>query len=179
VPRLVRLLESKGIVLAFLSFSDAGRVDAFSTAAGRRPTVVLTADKDNALCTRFTAGHELAHLLLHIDVLPGDLTHEREVNAFAAEFFMSAALAPELPTRVDLAALLSLQQRWGCRWWPCFTAAGSSRPSPRRPTSAPRCGHPGSAGALTSPGGPAGRAASPACAGVLAELFELPEGGGQ
>lgn len=114
VPHLVRLLESKGIVVAFLNFSDAGRVDAFSTAASGRPAVVLTADKGGALRTRFTAAHELAHLLLHTDVIPGDIAHEREADAFAAEFLMPAAqIATELPTRVDLPALLGLQQRWG------------------------------------------------------------------
>jgi Zn-dependent peptidase ImmA (M78 family) len=101
-------------VVAVLSFSDAGRVDAFSTAAGDRPTVVLTADKSSALRTRFTTAHELAHLLLHADVIPGDIRHEREADAFAAEFLMPAAvITAELPTRVDLPALLGLQQRWG------------------------------------------------------------------
>lgn len=114
VPHLVRLLESKGIVVAFLNFSDAARVDAFSTAASGRPIVVLTADKGSALRTRFTAAHELAHLLLHTDVIPGDITHEREADAFAAEFLMPATqIAPELPTRVDLPALLGLQHQWG------------------------------------------------------------------
>lgn len=114
VPHLVRLLESKGIVVAFLNFSDADRVDAFSTSAGDRPIVVLTADKGSALRTRFTAAHELAHLLLHTDVIPGDIGHEREADAFAAEFLMPAAdIAHELPIRVDLQALLELQQRWG------------------------------------------------------------------
>lgn len=114
VPHLVRLLESKGIVVVFLNFSHADRVDAFSIAAGGRPTVVLTADKGSALRTRFTAAHELAHLLLHADVIPGDITHEREADAFAAEFLMPAAqIAPELPTRVDLPALLNLRHRWG------------------------------------------------------------------
>jgi len=114
VPHLVRLLESRGIVVAFLNFSDAGRVDAFSTAAGGRPVVVLTADQGSALRTRFTAAHELAHLLLHNDVIPGDIAHEREADAFAAEFLMPAAqIGTELPTRVDLPALLALQQRWG------------------------------------------------------------------
>jgi Zn-dependent peptidase ImmA (M78 family)/transcriptional regulator with XRE-family HTH domain len=114
VPHLVRLLEARGIVVAFLNFSDADRVDAFSTSAGGRPIVVLTADKGSALRTRFSAAHELAHLLLHTDVIPGDIGHEREADAFAAEFLMPAAdITPELPTRVDLQALLDLQQRWG------------------------------------------------------------------
>lgn len=114
LPHMVRLLESKGIVVAFLDFSCSGRVDAFSTVAGGRPIVVLTADKGSTLRTRFTAAHELAHLLLHTEVVPGDISHEREANAFAAEFLMPAAeIVTELPTRVDLSALLRLQQRWG------------------------------------------------------------------
>lgn len=114
VPHLVRLLESKGLVVAFLGFCDARHVDAFSTTAGRRPTVVLTTDNGSALRTRFSAAHELAHLLLHTHALPGDVRHEREADAFAAEFLMPAAeIAAELPTRVDLPALLRLQRRWG------------------------------------------------------------------
>jgi len=114
IPHVVRLLESKGLVVAFLSFSGSGKVDAFSTAAGSRPIVVLTAEKGSALRTRFTAAHEVAHLLLHIEVRPGDIAHEREADAFAAEFLMPAAdIASELPTRVNLPALLQLQQRWG------------------------------------------------------------------
>jgi len=99
IPHVVRLLESKGLVVAFLSFSGSGKVDAFSTAAGSRPIVVLTADKGSALRTRFTAAHEVAHLLLHIEVRPGDIAHEREADAFAAEFLMPADIASELPTR--------------------------------------------------------------------------------
>ncbi len=114
VPHVVRLLESKGLVVAFLDFSGSGRVDAFSTAAGGRPIVVLTADKGSMLRTRFTAAHELGHLLLHGEVVPGDVSHERQADAFAAEFLMPAAqIAEELPVRVDLPALLRLQQRWG------------------------------------------------------------------
>lgn len=114
VAHVVRLLESKGIIVAFLDFSDSGRVDAFSTTAGGRPIVVLTADKGSALRTRFTAAHELAHVLLHTEVIPGDITHERQADAFAAEFLMPAAeIADELPTRVDLPAFVRLQQRWG------------------------------------------------------------------
>jgi Zn-dependent peptidase ImmA (M78 family) len=114
VPHVVRLLESKGVVVAFLGFSDSGRVDAFSTGAGGRPIVVLAADRGGSLRTRFTAAHELAHLVLHADVIPGDVRHERQADAFAAEFLMPAAeIVGELPTRVDLPALLGLQQRWG------------------------------------------------------------------
>lgn len=114
VSQLVRLVESKGVVVAFLNFSEAGRVDAFSTSAGHRPTIVLSGDQSSALRTRFSAVHELAHLLLHTEVIPGDSRHEREADAFAAEFLMPAAeITAELPSRVDLQTLRRLQRRWG------------------------------------------------------------------
>ena len=114
VPHMVRLLESRGLIVAFLDFSGSGRIDAFSTAAGGRPIIVLTTDRGTMLRTRFTAAHELGHLVLHADVIPGDVAHERQADAFAAEFMMPATeIADELPTRIDLPALLKLQQRWG------------------------------------------------------------------
>ncbi|HMA47983.1 MAG TPA: XRE family transcriptional regulator [Frankiaceae bacterium] len=114
VPHIVRLLESKGVVVACLGFSDSGRVDAFSCVTPTRPVVVLTADKGSVLRARFNAAHELGHLLLHREVIPGDVRHEREADAFAAELLMPAAdIAPRLPRRVDLPALLRLQQQWG------------------------------------------------------------------
>lgn len=71
-------------------------------------------ERGSALRTRFTAAHELGHLLLHTDVIPGDISHERQADAFAAEFLMPAdEIVGELPTRVDLPAFLRLQQRWG------------------------------------------------------------------
>lgn len=114
VAHLVRLLEAHGVLVALLPFNDGGRVDAFSTAVTPRPVVVLTSEKDNVYRHRFTAAHELGHLLLHHDAAPGDPAHEREADAFAAEFLLPARrLADELPARLDLPRLLALQSTWG------------------------------------------------------------------
>lgn len=114
VAHLVRLLEAHGVLVALLPFNDAGRVDAFSTAATPRPVVVLTAEKDNVYRHRFTAAHELGHLLMHADAAPGDPAHEREADAFAAELLMPRVrLLEELPARLDLPRLVALQQTWG------------------------------------------------------------------
>ncbi len=114
VAHLVRLLEAHGVLVALLPFNDARRVDAFSTAATPRPVVVLTAEKDNVYRHRFTAAHELGHLLLHHDAAPGDPAHEREADAFAAEFLLPRLrLLEELPARLDLPRLVTLQQTWG------------------------------------------------------------------
>ena len=114
VAHLVRLLEAHGVLVALLPFNDARRVDAFSTTATPRPVVVLTAEKNDVFRHRFTAAHELGHLLLHSDAAPGDPAHEREADAFAAELLLPRArLAQELPPRLDLPGLLALQQMWG------------------------------------------------------------------
>jgi Zn-dependent peptidase ImmA (M78 family) len=63
---------------------------------------------------RFSAAHELGHLLLHDEASPGDRAHEREANRFAAEFLTPAReIAGLLPTRLDFACLLEIQRAWG------------------------------------------------------------------
>jgi Zn-dependent peptidase ImmA (M78 family)/transcriptional regulator with XRE-family HTH domain len=114
IAHLVRTLESRGVVVAMLGIEGSDRVDAFSTSRTPRPVVVLTSDKDDVYRHRFTAAHELGHLVLHAEELPGDLQHEREANAFAAEFLSPAhRLAVDLPTRLNFGALLRLQSTWG------------------------------------------------------------------
>ena len=64
--------------------------------------------------TGFTAAHEVGHLLLHGDAVPGDAMQEREADVFAAEFLTPReAIRPELPSRMDLKALEQLGQTWG------------------------------------------------------------------
>lgn len=114
VPHLIRNLESHGILVSLLPFSDSRRVDAFSTAHTPRPIIVLTTDKTDVYRHRFTAAHELGHLLLHRDAQPGDVRHEREADQFAAEFLMPAAsIKSALPRRLDFTQLILLQTHWG------------------------------------------------------------------
>ncbi|MFG2045751.1 XRE family transcriptional regulator [Dactylosporangium sp. NPDC048998] len=114
IPHMVRLLESKGIIVTLLPFSEAARVKAFSTARLPRPVVVLTTDRDDVYHLRFAAAHELGHLVMHGEAQPGDIEHEREADAFAAEFLMpSASIMPSLPGRVDFNVYARLQTAWG------------------------------------------------------------------
>jgi Zn-dependent peptidase ImmA (M78 family)/transcriptional regulator with XRE-family HTH domain len=114
IAHLVRTLESRGVIVAMFGLAGSKRIDAFSTSRTPRPVVVLTSDKDDVYRHRFNAAHELGHLVLHTEALPGDVQHEREANAFAAEFLCPAhKLAAELPSRVDFGALLRLQGKWG------------------------------------------------------------------
>lgn len=117
IPRVVRLLEQHGIVVSLCPFAgdETAKVDAFSTSRLPRPVVVLTPDRaDDVYRHRFTAAHELGHLILHGDAEPGDRQQEREADQFAAEFLTPRdEITPLLPRRMDMTALAKLSAEWG------------------------------------------------------------------
>lgn len=117
IPHLVRTMERNGLIITLVRFAgDAtATVDAFSTARAPRPIVVLTPDRaDNVYRHRFTAAHELGHLLLHPNVVPGDPIQERQADAFAAEFLTPGhVIGPQLPSPMNLRVLGELSQGWG------------------------------------------------------------------
>jgi transcriptional regulator with XRE-family HTH domain len=94
IPKLVRTMVRHGIVVTLTPFAGPAtkNVDALSTSHLPRPVVVLTPERaDDVYRHRFTAAHELGHLLLHPDAAPGDLQQEGEADAFAAELLTPAA----------------------------------------------------------------------------------------
>ncbi|MGV9544114.1 helix-turn-helix domain-containing protein [Nocardia beijingensis] len=118
VPHLIRTMEMHGIVTTMLPFAggdDIATIDAFSTSRMPRPLIVLTPDRGSDVCWhRFTAAHELGHLLLHRDAAPGDPEQERQADAFAAEFLTpTATVRDQLPNRVDFKAFEQLSHQWG------------------------------------------------------------------
>jgi Zn-dependent peptidase ImmA (M78 family)/transcriptional regulator with XRE-family HTH domain len=117
IPRMVRMMEAHGLIVTLVPFagSATATVDAFSTSQLPRPIVVLTPDRANDVYRhRFTAAHEVGHLLLHGDAVPGDVIQEKEADIFAAEFLTPGEVVrPELPSRMDLKALQRLGQKWG------------------------------------------------------------------
>lgn len=117
VGHLVSQLESRGVICCLAPRTPAGvpRIDAYSTLKFPRPLIVLTADRaDDILRHRFSAAHELGHLVLHYGVASGETWLEREADSFAAEFLTPAAkLREELPSRLHFPSLYSLSERWG------------------------------------------------------------------
>ncbi|MFE6926073.1 helix-turn-helix domain-containing protein [Nocardia sp. NPDC057663] len=117
VPHLGALMESRGIVVCLIPMTDDAvtRVSAYSTDMLGRPLVVITPEKVRSVYTfRFTCAHELGHLLLHANPLPGDRQQEREADQFAAELLTPRAeIEPLLPRTMRLAALDELGRQWG------------------------------------------------------------------
>jgi Zn-dependent peptidase ImmA (M78 family)/transcriptional regulator with XRE-family HTH domain len=117
IPHLVRTMETRGIVTTMVPFAgaDTPRIDAFSTSRLPRPLIVLTPDRGNDVYWhRFTAAHELGHLLLHRNTAPGDPQQEQEANIFAAELLTPAnSIRDRLPARIDFKALEQLSREWG------------------------------------------------------------------
>ena len=116
IPHLVRTLEIHGIVVVHApADGDFRTVDAFSTSRLPRPFVVISRDRTaDVYRHRFTTAHELGHLVLHADAIPGDPGQERDANAFAAEFLTPRdTVVPQLPTRVNFPAFAELQRTWG------------------------------------------------------------------
>lgn len=118
---LVYELEQHGILTVFFSMKEdknsdeKSRIDAFSTSSLPRPVIVLTPDKaDDVMRHRFSAAHELGHIVLH-RWRPGSNTElEREADAFAAEFLTPRdVIRTQLPTRFSLGKLEELSLQWG------------------------------------------------------------------
>jgi len=118
---LVYQLEQHGILTVFFSMKqdddldEKSRIDAFSTTVLPRPMIVLTPDKtDDVMRHRFSAAHELGHIVLHHGRHGADSLMEREANEFAAEFLTPRdIIRDQLPTRMNFDKLEELSLWWG------------------------------------------------------------------
>lgn len=117
IANVVRLLEAQGVVVCRLA-AGSDRVDAFSRWFASRPLVILWDGKNDKARSRFDAGHELAHLVIHHEPEFSDRVQERQAHAFAAALLMPGdSIADQLPRRppraTDWEALKVVQMRWG------------------------------------------------------------------
>lgn len=117
VPHLAATMEAHGVVICLIGLTNEAvtRVKAYSTDALGRPIVIVTPERFKSVYEyRFTCAHELGHLLMHPNPLPGDRQQEREADQFAAEFLTPRAeMEPLLPKTVRMAVLDGLSKTWG------------------------------------------------------------------
>lgn len=112
ISNVVHLLESHG-VLVFRLLSDCKKVDAFSLWQKGRPFIFLNAEKGSGSRSRYDAAHELGHLVLHEDYIPGDRLQEDQANKFASAFLLPReSFIVECPKRLVWPHFLALKERW-------------------------------------------------------------------
>ncbi|WP_437480662.1 ImmA/IrrE family metallo-endopeptidase [Sorangium sp. So ce1014] len=111
IPNIVKLLESKGIIVTVVP-KTCREIDAFSAWHTRRPIIFLV-DHTEPSRVRYDAAHELGHLVMHVDVTPGSPELERQANRFAAAFLLPReSFLPECPGWLNWDHFYELKQRW-------------------------------------------------------------------
>ena len=112
IEDVVSLLENHGVVVIRLPLGSAD-VDAFSLPFVDHPVVVLGSDKDDRARSRFDCAHELAHLVMHGEIIWGVKEVEDQAHQFAAAFLMPAEqIYDDLPATVDWQKLFTLKLHW-------------------------------------------------------------------
>ena len=114
VPHVVNSMERHGFFVFGLPI-DMGKLDAFSAWANidvERPVVsVFHVQAGDRL--RFSAAHELGHLILHKDRHLSPQQAESEANQFAAEFLLpEQAMKETLPEALNLSITRQLKREW-------------------------------------------------------------------
>jgi len=113
IPNLTKLLENKGVLVMRIERSIR-EVDAFSFWHRGRPCIFLIMEKQSSSRTRWDAGHELGHLVMHADAIPGSPEMERAANRFAGAFLLPREpFLSECPRRLNWPHFFELKARWG------------------------------------------------------------------
>jgi Zn-dependent peptidase ImmA (M78 family)/transcriptional regulator with XRE-family HTH domain len=113
IPDVVNALERHGIVCARYH-AGTHTVDAFSVPFPDWPVVILGDDKAKRDRERFSAAHELGHLVMHGPKDAGNKLIEDQAHRFAAAFLMPAdEICRELPSMPTWSELLRLKRHWG------------------------------------------------------------------
>lgn len=112
IGSMVNELENLGVMVIPMD-ADCRRVDAFSTWIDKRPYVFLNTFKGSTSRARFDAAHELGHLVMHPDVVPGSPELERQADQFASAFLLPrSSFSKECPRRLNFDHLRELKVRW-------------------------------------------------------------------
>ncbi len=112
IPHLVKLLETKGIIVSFVT-GNSKKLDAFSAWQADRPHIFLTTEKGSASRSRLNAAHELGHLIMHRKAIPGDKERELEANRFASAFLIPREpFLAECPRWLNWDHFYEMKRRW-------------------------------------------------------------------
>lgn len=116
ISHVVRLLENNGAIITRQDM-DTRHLDAFSrwSVSGKRPIVVLGADKDSAVRSRLDAVHELGHLIMHRSLTrlgPYKKLVEEQAFRFGAAFLLPAETFTMDFSVPSLQTFWALKEKW-------------------------------------------------------------------
>jgi Zn-dependent peptidase ImmA (M78 family)/DNA-binding XRE family transcriptional regulator len=115
VPNLIELLEEKEIKI--IHFEAAADFDGFQASAGEIKAIVLNTSSGDTARRRFTAAHELGHLVMNIDKTIPDRDQEIFCMAFAGAFLLSKekmiAEFGRQRTRISIGELIAMKKLYG------------------------------------------------------------------
>lgn len=120
VGNLVGVLEKHGVIVARKSV-DAEYLDAFSEWRNEdnRPYITLASDKESDARSRFDAGHELGHMILHRGITLRDFNTsvihslmEQQAMRFSGAFLLPAAEFSDDLYSISLDAFRDLKAKW-------------------------------------------------------------------
>jgi Zn-dependent peptidase ImmA (M78 family)/DNA-binding XRE family transcriptional regulator len=112
VRNLVNRLEKAGVVVLSIPLDIHGH-DAFSLWSERRAVIVLSHGKPGDR-QRFTAAHEVGHLVQHYILWGSHAEVEKEANDFAYELLLPEEVMREVLVKpITLSSLAELKPRWG------------------------------------------------------------------
>ena len=121
LSHVIRLLENKGAIITGFEM-DASGLDAFSEwdSLSQRPFIVLNFDEVKKTARiRFSAVHELGHIILHRNVDPNDLNNkakfkiiENQSMKFASAFLLPKESFEKEAKWFELDYFVELKKRW-------------------------------------------------------------------
>lgn len=120
ISNVAWLLENNGSVVVRLDL-DSDKLDAFSAwpEGGREPHIILGTNKGTAARSRFNAGHELAHMILHRHIdqkqfaTPSTFREmERQAHRFSGAFLLPRDTFLDDLYDKSLDAMCELKPKW-------------------------------------------------------------------
>ena len=121
ISNVVLLMENNGFIITRMDL-ESPALDAFSNFpifVDNTPYVILGNDKQSSVRSRFDAGHELGHLILHRSIKDSDLNKvtdfkiiEQQANRFSAAFLVPMNKFSEDFSLPTLNAFRALKSKW-------------------------------------------------------------------
>jgi Zn-dependent peptidase ImmA (M78 family)/transcriptional regulator with XRE-family HTH domain len=121
ISNVVLLMENNGFIITRMDL-ESPALDAFSNlpmSFDNTPYIILGNDKQSSVRSRFDAGHELGHLILHRSIKDSDLNKatdfkiiEQQANRFSSAFLVPMNKFSEDFSLPTLNAFRALKSKW-------------------------------------------------------------------